>query len=140
MSWRHVHTSRMSIRWGDMDAMGHVNNTVYFRYIEQARIEWMDAAQCLPNPDGLGPVIINAHCSFIKQLKYPGEIEVLTLVGVPGRTSFETRHEIRLLGADGVALPTIHAQGGAKVVWVDFRLEKSVPLPERIISLLAQAE
>ncbi len=140
MNWRHVHTSRMSIRWGDMDAMGHVNNTVYFRYIEQARIEWMDKAQCLPNPNGLGPVIINAHCSFIKQLTYPGEIEVKTFVGAPGRSSFETMHEIRLLGEDGQVLPTIHAQGGAKVVWVDFQAGKSVPLPERLIEMLAQNE
>ena len=38
-----VHTSVQSIRWGDMDALGHVNNTVYFRYMEQARIEWLFA-------------------------------------------------------------------------------------------------
>ena len=36
-----VHTSLQSIRWGDMDAFGHVNNTIYFRYLEQARIEWL---------------------------------------------------------------------------------------------------
>ena len=38
-----VHTSTQPIRWGDMDALGHVNNTVYFRYMEQARIEWLFA-------------------------------------------------------------------------------------------------
>jgi hypothetical protein len=38
-----VHVERIPIRWGDMDAMGHVNNTVYFRYMEQARIGWFDA-------------------------------------------------------------------------------------------------
>jgi acyl-CoA thioester hydrolase len=36
-----VHAMTIPIRWGDMDAMGHVNNTVYFRYLESARIEWM---------------------------------------------------------------------------------------------------
>ena len=38
-----VHVERIAIRWGDMDAMGHVNNTVYFRYMEQARISWFEA-------------------------------------------------------------------------------------------------
>lgn len=38
---KHVYTVVMPIRWGDMDAMGHVNNTVYFQYLEQARIEWL---------------------------------------------------------------------------------------------------
>jgi len=39
---RLAHVERIPIRWGDMDAMGHVNNTVYFRYMEQTRINWFD--------------------------------------------------------------------------------------------------
>ncbi len=135
MTTRLVHTMRMSIRWGDMDAMGHVNNTVYFRYFETARIAWFDQIAAAPDPGGDGPVIINANCSFLKQLKYPGEIEVTTLVGPPGRSSFQMTHEIRLVGADGVA-GQIHAEGGAKVVWVNFPSEKSVPLPAAILALL----
>lgn len=125
---RLVHVTRMSIRWGDMDAMGHVNNTIYFRYMEQARIEWFAQMNCNPDPKGKGPVIINAHCTFLRQLKYPGDIEVLTYVGEPGRSSFETFQEIRC--ADGPEKPA--AEGGAKVVWVDFSTEKSMPLPEEI--------
>ena len=126
---------RMPIRWGDMDMMGHVNNTVYFRYFESARIEWFDQIACAPDPAGQGPVIVNAHCSFLKQLKYPGEIEVTTSVGPPGRSSFEMTHEIRLLGPDGKA-GELHAHGGAKVVWVNFPAEKSVPLPAQIVEQL----
>ena len=135
MSKKLVHTMRMAIRWGDMDAMGHVNNTVYFRYIEQARISWFDEIACAPNPKGEGPVIVNAHCSFIKQLKYPGEIEVTTLVGPPGRSSFEMYHEIRLVGAEGQA-GMLHSEGGAKIVWVNFPAEKSAPLPDALRQLL----
>jgi acyl-CoA thioester hydrolase len=122
MTFKQVDAMRMPIRWGDMDAMGHVNNTVYFRYIEQARISWFDRIGCAPDPNGHGPVIVNAHCSFIKQLKYPGEIEVTTLVGPAGRSSFEMTHQIRLVGA--------------KVVWVDFPAEKSTPLPDAVRALL----
>ena len=128
-----VHTMRMPIRWGDMDAMGHVNNTVYFRYLEQARIQWFTEAGCDPDPAGEGPVIINAHCTFIKQLKYPGEIEVRTYVGPPGRSSFETYQEIRRIDEPDL----VCSEGGAKVVWVHFPSEKSVPLPERVRALLA---
>jgi len=38
-----VHVERIPVRWGDMDAMAHVNNTVYFRYMEQTRISWFEA-------------------------------------------------------------------------------------------------
>jgi len=36
-----VHTSLQPLRWADMDMLGHVNNVAYFRYMEQARIEWL---------------------------------------------------------------------------------------------------
>ena len=130
-----VHATRMAIRWGDMDAMGHVNNTVYFRYLEQARIEWLTSIDCAPDPEGTGPVIINAHCTFIRQLKYPGEIEVLTYVASPGRSSFETIQEIRRIDAP----ETLCAEGGAKVVWVNFIAEKSVPLPPEIRAIVPPA-
>jgi acyl-CoA thioester hydrolase len=133
-----VHTMRMDVRWGDMDAMGHVNNTVYFRYIETARIAWLEQIGALPDPTGTGPVLINAQCSFLKQLKYPAEIEVRSYAGLPGRSSFVLSHEIRLVGADGQA-GTLHAEGAAKIVWVDFLAEKSVPLPDEVRALLPAA-
>ncbi|RZI43109.1 acyl-CoA thioesterase [Herbaspirillum sp. HC18] len=129
-----VHATRMPIRWGDMDAMGHVNNTVYFRYMEQARIEWFTDAGCEPDPNGEGPVIINARCTFIKQLVYPGEIEVRTYVGPPGRSSFEMVHEIRRVDQPDI----VSAEGGAKVVWVNFPSEKSVVLPEWMRKILPE--
>jgi acyl-CoA thioester hydrolase len=133
-----VHVMRQPIRWGDMDMMGHVNNTVYFRYIETARIAWFDQIEGAPDPAGIGPVIVNAHCSFLKQLKYPGDIEVTTYVGPPGRSSFEMTHEIRLVGPDGQP-GAVHAEGGAKIVWVNLQAEKSVPLPEAVRVLLPDA-
>lgn len=81
---RLVHTLRMRLRWGDMDAMGHINHTVYFRYLEQARIEWFADAGCEPDPRGEGPVIINAHCTFLRQLKYPVRSRSEPLSGHPG--------------------------------------------------------
>lgn len=126
MSRKLVHTTRMPMRWGDMDMMGHVNNTLYFRYLEQARIEWFVQIGCMPDPAGEGPVIVNAHCTFLRQLRYPGEIEVLTYVGPGGRSSFETIQEIRRIDQPEV----LFAEGGAKVVWVNSVAEKSAPLPQ----------
>lgn len=136
MNKKLVHTTRMPIRWGDMDALGHVNNASYFRYFEQARVEWMDALGFAPDPQRHGPVIINAHCTFLRQMKYPGEIEVLTYAGPPGRSSFETILEIRRVDQPDV----VCAEGGAKIVWVDFSEEKSVPLPDALRQLLAPGD
>ncbi|MCW5299890.1 acyl-CoA thioesterase [Herbaspirillum lusitanum] len=123
-----IHTSRMDVRWGDMDAFNHVNNTVYFRYMEQTRIEWLETIGVGLAADGLGPVIVNAHCSFLRQLKYPADIEIRMYAQPPGRSSVETTYEIRRVDQPEI----IYAEGGAKIVWVNFKQEKSVPLPESI--------
>lgn len=130
-----VHEMVIPIRWGDMDAMGHVNNTVYFRYFEIARLAWFDRIGCPPNPAGEGPVIVNAFCNFIRQLEYPGEIVAKHYVAHPGRTSFDTF--LTLARTDAPEL--ICTEGGAKVVWVDFPKQKSVPLPERLRALISGA-
>jgi acyl-CoA thioester hydrolase len=49
---------------------GHVNNTLYFRYLEVARIDWTRSIGCQPDPNGQGIVIVNAFCNFIKQLDF----------------------------------------------------------------------
>ena len=51
-----VHQMEIPIRWGDMDAMGHVNNTVYFRYLETLRIEWFRSIGCVPSEAATGPI------------------------------------------------------------------------------------
>ena len=113
------------IRWGDMDAMGHVNNTLYFRYMEIVRIEWLHRIGGQPDPGGDGPVIVNAFCNFIKQFEYPGEVLAKHYVANPGRSSFDTFITLERTDAPGL----IYASGGAKTVWVNFPKQKSVPLP-----------
>ena len=120
------------IRWGDMDAMGHVNNTLYFRYMEIVRIEWLHQAGGKPDPSGDGPVIVNAFCNFIRQLEYPGDVIAKHYVANPGRSSFDTFITLARTDAPGV----ICASGGAKTVWVNFPQQKSVPLPDAVRRLV----
>ena len=120
------------IRWGDMDAMGHVNNTIYFRYFETIRIEWFARIGCVPNPAGEGIVIVNAFCNFIKQFEFPGEVLARHYVAKLGRTSFETYVTMERTDMPGVVCAT----GGAKAVWVDFPKQKSAAVPEWLCALV----
>ena len=126
-----VHTSVQPIRWGDMDALGHVNNTVYFRYMEQARIEWLyaQAKHGAGYDSGTGPVIVNASCTFIEPLVYPGDCEVRMYLGDLGRSSVGSFYEI---WNDGRKF----AEGAAKIVWIDLASGRSTPLPEPIAASL----
>lgn len=126
-----IHVTTLPIRWGDMDAYGHVNNTVYFRYMEQARVEWLEAQGVEVRPGGHGPVIINASCTFLIPMNYPGRVEVRTYVGTVGRSSCQTYVEMRIDGND-----RIFAEGAAKIVWMDTQTGKSVHLPDHVRSML----
>lgn len=130
---RFTHELVLPIRWGDMDAMGHVNNTVYFRYLEIVRIDWFERLGCAPDPRGTGPVIVNAFCNFYRQLEFPGEVVARHYVCNPGRTSFDTYTTLGRTDDPGV----VYAAGGARTVWVDFPAQQSVPLPEAIRALVA---
>lgn len=123
---RFTNEVRIPIRWGDMDAMGHLNNTLYFRYLEIVRIAWFDEMGCGPNPAGEGPVIVNAFCNFIKQLEYPGDVIARHFAGEVGRSSVETFVTLERVDQPG----TLYAEGGAKLVWVDFPSQRAVPLPD----------
>jgi acyl-CoA thioester hydrolase len=127
-----THQMLIPIRWGDMDAMGHVNNTVYFRYLEIVRLEWLYRIGAAPNPDGTGPVIVNAFCNFIRQLEFPGDIQARHYVTNPGRSSFDTYITLERTDTPGV----IYAEGGAKTVWTDFKAQKSTPLPDWVRRLV----
>lgn len=125
---RLAHVERIPIRWGDMDAMGHVNNIVYFRYMEQARISWFES---LASPQETwrshAIVIANASCNFRRALSYPGTVEVKVFTGRPGGSSVATYYELRLEGD-----PEPYADGAAVVVFVDAKSQKPIRIPEKL--------
>ena len=121
-----VYESIIAIRWGDMDAMGHVNNGSYFRYLETVRIDWMYSIGATPSPEGQGPVIVNAFCNFYKQLEYPGNVIAKMYVSDPGRTTFESWCTLSRADDPNV----VYAEGGATTIWVDFPSQKAVTMPE----------
>lgn len=113
-----------------MDMLGHVNNTSYFRYFEQARIEWVDGLQGSGEAfKSEGPVVVNASCTFLMPLVYPGDIEVRMSLGEPGRTSIGSFYELTMNGRK-------YADGAAKLVWIDVASGRSVPLPDIVTSLI----
>jgi acyl-CoA thioester hydrolase len=127
-----VYETRIPMRWGDMDAMGHVNNAVYFRYLEIVRVDWLASLGAAPNPAGEGPVIVNAFCNFYKQLEYPGELLARHYVSNPGRSSFDTWITLERVDQPGL----IHAAGGATTVWMNFPAQRSAPLPDWLRRLI----
>lgn len=119
-----VHQKTLAVAWGDMDALGHVNNGRYFDYFQQARIEWLEMLN-MDMKQSQGPVVIHIACTFLKPVVYPATLLLKSNVHSLGRSSFMMDHDLY----QGEQLM---AQGVSKIVWVDYQKNQSIPVPEKI--------
>ena len=122
------------VSWGDMDVLVHVNNTIYFRYFENIRMEWLrkQGYQITLNGVPEGPVIVDAYCQFLLPAVYPANLKLSMFGGAPGRSSFETYYELQ----DADQLDRIYCKGTSRVVWVNYEKGSSIPLPKKMCDLL----
>ncbi len=116
------------IAWGDMDAYQHVNNVVYFRYFENARIPWLDKVGWdTIEVDGIGPILHSTSARYRRALTYPDRI----LIGVRAievqldRATVEYRIVSTKLNA-------LAADGQAVIVSYDYSASKKCPIPEGV--------
>ena len=125
----------IEVRWGDMDAQGHVNNTVYFTYCESARVELLRKIGFKGKQAGLteGPTLVHASCDFKKQVVYPARLEVGLRVEHISRRSFKMVYGIFFQGTEELA-----AIAASVNAWANYAEGRSVELPEEIRSALAE--
>jgi acyl-CoA thioester hydrolase len=126
-----VYRHQMDVRWGDMDAVGHVNNAKYFTYFEQARIGWLDSLEVVAMSRTRGPVMANAECAFRRAIIHPATIIVEVSVGTPGNSSLPTAYRIIDARDDSIE----YATGASVLVWIDYTTGKATPLPDTIRAL-----
>ncbi len=134
MEGKLVHTEHMRMRWGDMDALGHMNNTVYFRYLEQARISWFDALNIDYNNPGEGPILGSVGCRFRIPVVYPADLNISVYASKPRNSSFVLHSAI----AEHSDPTRIYATSEAIMVWIDLTDGKSRPLPDWMKQHLAK--
>lgn len=128
---KRVYEHELEVRWGDMDAVGHVNNAKYLTYFEQARIGWLDSLEVVAMNRTRGPVMANASCEFRRAIVHPARLVVEVSVGSPGNSSLPTGYRIRDANDPGIE----YAVGASVLVWVDYTTGKTVPVPDEIRAL-----
>lgn len=122
------HHTRVEVRFRDIDAFGHVNNSAFVTYLEQARVRFLidtiqvDVIQSLP-------VILAAlHVDFRAPILFGQEIEIGTRVDWIGNTSFSMSHEMTARTDDGTT--RVVAQASTILVAYDYGTEQPIPVPE----------
>jgi len=121
-----VHVEHMRMRWADMDALGHMNNTVYLRYLEQARISWFDRLGVDYSARTEGPVLGSVRCRFRIPAVYPADLAISLYADRPRNSSFVLRSAI----TDEKQPQRVYATGEAVMVWIDLTDGKARPLPQ----------
>ena len=123
------------MRWGDMDALGHVNNARYFTYLESARIGFFAslALDAVGPETQAGPVLATAALNFRQQVRFPATLVVAIQVIRMGTKSFTLGYQITELTSD-----TRVADGDSVVVWFDYRDNVSLALPDALRHRLAE--
>jgi acyl-CoA thioester hydrolase len=124
----------VKMRWADGDSLQHLNNAVYFRFMEEGRISMFYSAD-ITDSSHFGPVVVHCSCDFKKQITYPATIKVRMRLIKLGRSSME--HEVDLLVVEKDGTLDLRAQGRSVMVWMDFHAEKSHPWPPEVLQALA---
>ena len=131
-----IHETIISIRWGDMDSYRHINNTVYFRYMEQARIEWITSLGFSCTAEKEAMIMVNGFCNFYNQVSFPASLRVSTFGGQIGNSTVDLINTMDLIETSTGQEPVLCAAGGATMLWVDLEKNKSMPWPESILKVL----
>jgi acyl-CoA thioester hydrolase len=133
----HPFAIKWPVQWGDQDAFGHVNNVVYFRWMESARIEYFNAADfgASANNQGIGPILASIKCDFRRQLLYPDTLLISASVVSIGRTSLKMVHRVYSTAQQAIA-----AEGDSVIVMFDYQSQKPVPVSAEIRAKVAALE
>jgi acyl-CoA thioester hydrolase len=123
------------IAWGEMDAYGHVNNIVFFRQFESARIALLDAIDFRDpaHNDGVGPILASTQCRFRRPLAYPDTVHVGARVSNLEADRFELQFQTFSL-----TLQTTVADGSGLVVAYHYEQAQKAPLSERVRQNIAR--
>ncbi len=125
------------VQWGDQDSFGHVNNTVYFRWVETARIKYLERMEPFhaAGDPSLEPILAAISCNYRRQVQYPDTMQVAIRVTRIGRSSITMEHK---LWSD--AQQAIVADGQGTVVTFDYTANRSCPVPAEMRAAIVRLE
>jgi acyl-CoA thioester hydrolase len=114
-------------RWGDLDMLGHVNNTKFFTYDESARLDYFN--RLMQDDPGFwreyGLILAHIEADFLTQLKLPAELQIGFRITKIGRSSLKTEAGM-FRGDEAVAVTR------GVVVWFDYAKSQALPLPDSV--------
>jgi acyl-CoA thioester hydrolase len=125
------------VLWGDQDAFGHVNNLVYLRWAETARVDYLLRIAQFPAlpPSGVAPILASIKCDYRRVVNFPDTVYVGTRITRIGNSSIQMAHRIVSRNLDEIA-----AEVDSTLVLLDYRINKPVRVPDDTRKLIGELE
>ena len=125
------------VAWGEMDAFQHVNNIVYFRYVESARIVYFERLGFIEimEQTGIGPILAETRCRYRRPLTYPDTVSVGARVSEIGEDRFMMEYRIVSHKLEAIA-----AEGEGTLVSYNYREKRKAPIPDRVRRRIEEME
>jgi acyl-CoA thioester hydrolase len=128
---------RFPMHWGEMDALGHANNTRYFLWFETARIAYFRRIVLeADRPSHIGPILATTTCDFLEPIAFPAQLAVGARVTKMGRSSFTMEYRVALQSDEDRPL----AKGTAVIVLYDYVAKASIPIPDELRASIANLD
>jgi len=125
---RPLFRTELAVRWRDLDAFNHVNNAMYLRYLEEARLRWLLTLEGPWMDEQVAPVVAQALVNFKRPITWPEDVLVTLFADRVGNTSLTLGH--RIVSASDTT--TVYADGHVVMVWFDKHTSASSPLPDAV--------
>jgi acyl-CoA thioester hydrolase len=123
------YTVLQPVLWGEMDALGHVNNATYLRWFESVRFLYFEhiGLVAVHREESKGPILAHTAVDFLAPVRFPDEVLLSTKAIHLGRSSFTAEHRVWSIAQDRLV-----ARGTGVIVMFDYGRGGSIPIPEAI--------
>ena len=130
-------TTQIPVQWGDQDLFGHVNNVVYFRWLEAARMAYLEKAGLAQSmlQSGLGAILASVKCDYRFQVKFPDTVQIGARIDRIGRSSVQIIHAVYSFSQQRIV-----AEGESIVVAFNYRTQSSTPVSDPLRELVEKFE
>jgi acyl-CoA thioester hydrolase len=125
------------VEWGDQDGFAHVNNTVYLKWCETARVVYLEQVEMwqMIRAAGKGPILAALSCNYLHPVTFPDTVQIGTRVTKIGNSSFRMDHAVVSLKQNEVV-----ADSSTVLVFLEYQDSRPLPVPDSIREAMARLE
>jgi acyl-CoA thioester hydrolase len=127
----------ISVEWGDQDSFAHVNNTVYLKWCETARVVYLGKIGMwrMIKEENRGPILASLSCDYRQPVVFPDTVHVGARVAKIGKSSFRMDHAVFSLAQNAVV-----AESQSTLVFIEYVHNKSLPVTAELRRAMEQLE